>query len=288
MAYYAKKIREKFPTIPIVIREHNVEYVIMERFYKTLRNPILKFLVKKQYEKLKNYEITILGKFGKILAITEVDKRRLIKENPSLANKIEVIPVGVDIDKFKFFEKPFDKRENVIVSIASMDWIPNQQGLIWFIEKVMPLLRNSIPDIKLYIIGKGMPTWFKKYEDRRNIFVLGFVKDEELEKILQVAKVAIVPLFVGGGMRVKILNYLSWGLPTVSTSVGAEGIELESGSEILIANDEETFSRNIILLLKKKNLWNRLRLRGRKKVEDTYSWDKIVRRTLNIYEGLIR
>ncbi len=288
MAFYAREIKKRYPNIPIVIREHNVEYVILERFYKSLREPISKLLMKRQYMKLKKYETEILREFDKILAITEIDKNRLIKENSFLADKIEVIPVGVDIDKFKFYENDFDERENLIVSIASMDWIPNQQGLIWFIEKVMPYILKLIPNAKLYIIGKGMPNWFKKYEDKKNIFILGFIDDENLEKILQVAKVAITPLFVGGGMRVKILNYLAWGLPTVSTSIGVEGIEVTNGSEILIADNEKSFGKNVVLLLKEKKIWNRLRVKGRTKIENTYSWNKIVRRTLSIYESLLK
>jgi len=288
MAFYAKEIRKRYPNIPIAIREHNVEYVILERFYKSLKEPISRLLIKKQYTRLKKYETKILTEFNKILAITEVDKNRLIKENSSLTNKIEVIPVGVDINKFKFYDNPFDRRKNLIVSISSMDWIPNQQGLIWFIEKVMPYIVNSIPNAKLYIIGKGMPNWFKKYEDRKNVFILGFIDDEGLEKILQVAKVAITPLFVGGGMRVKILNYLAWGLPTVSTSIGVEGIEVTNGTEILIADDESLFAKGVISLLKEENLWNKLRKKGRKKIEDTYSWNKIVKRTLSIYESLLK
>jgi glycosyltransferase involved in cell wall biosynthesis len=282
MAYYGRSIKNEFPALPVTIREHNVEYVILERLYLAERNRLYKALFKRQYERLKEYEKNILPVFDKILAITEEDRQRLIALDRRLGPKVEVIPAGVDLNEFESIDNDHAARN--LLSIASMDWIPNQQGLVWFIENVMPELVRRNPAITLYIIGKNTPDWFHRYESE-NVKVLGFVED--ISPWLKKSSVAVIPLFAGGGMRVKILNYLAWGIPTVSTSIGAEGINVADGENIFLADSADDFAIKIMNLLDNVDRWQQIRGNGRKLVENCYTWDAIIDRTLDIYRRLI-
>ncbi|MED3778586.1 glycosyltransferase family 4 protein [Geobacillus stearothermophilus] len=283
MAYYGRKIKENFPDLPVVLREHNVEHTILQRVAENEKNYLKKLIFMIQANRLRKYEINIINAFDKILAITNNDYNRLLPYvHP---DKLAIVPAGVNLDEFSFQNIDHSMPTKKLVSISSMDWLPNQDGLVWFIEKVMPILLNQIPNLELIIAGKGTPEWFYKFQND-HIKVLGFVED--VSELIRNSHVAIVPLFAGGGMRVKILNYMAWGIPVVSTSIGAEGINLENGREIRIADSPQEFADNIVELLSDYTIWSSQRELAFQKVRKLYSWEAIVTNTLKIYNDLIK
>lgn len=284
MAYYGRQIKKLYPSIPIVLREHNVEYTILERVAKNEKNILKKILFSVQSKKLKEYEENIIKEFDKILVITQEDYKKL--ENIIFKRKLEIVPAGVDIDNFPRIIDKYENKNKNIVSIGSMDWIPNQDGLAWFIENVMPLLVKKYPEIKLFIAGRGTPIWFKKKYENEFITFLGFVEDAD--SLIKNSSLAIVPLFAGGGMRVKILNYFAWGIPTISTTIGAEGIEVHNEEDILIADNITTFITAIETLFNNHLLYNKISENAYNNICSNYSWKQIINKTLTIYSELTK
>jgi sugar transferase (PEP-CTERM/EpsH1 system associated) len=267
MAYYGKMIKSYF-NIPIVLREHNVESVIWERYYQESSNLLKKIYAGMQFKKVYKYESKILEVFDKCLMITKEDEKRIKQMNPKI--KTAVVPAGVDTSKF--FPMDIPEEPYSIVSVASMDWMPNIDGVIWFYKKIFPKIKREIPSAKLYIVGKNPPLEIKNIVDK-NVIVTGYVED--VREYIAKAAVFIVPLKVGGGMRIKILNALAMSKAIVSTSVGCEGIEVTDGKNICVANREEDFARKIIELMLDREKRERIGKNGLELIRKKYTWEKM-------------
>lgn len=278
-AYYGIYIKQEFG-LPVVLRELNVEAKIMERFYKNQKNPLIKAYAYLQYKKLSCYEAVICEVFDKCFMITEEDKRRIKEMNPRV--KTSVIPSGVDTSYF--YPMEIEEEPLSIVSVASMDWLPNVEGILWFHKDILPLIKKEIPEIKLYVVGKNPPDSVKGLE-KDDILVTGFVED--VREYMARGAVFIVPLKTGSGMRIKILNALAMGRAIVSTSVGCEGINVMDGENIRIANTEQEFAREVIKLLKGREERKRLGEAGLKLVKEKYQWERIAEQIEKEYEEIL-
>lgn len=278
-AYYGAIMKRKY-NLPIVLREENVETKIMERYYRNQRNPLVKAYAFLQYRKLYKYESMICKEFDKCFMITDKDVELVKKMNPMI--KTAVIPSGVDASYFlplKIKEEPCS-----IISVGSMDWLPNVEGILWFYKEVFPLIKEIIPEAKLYIVGKNPPGYIKKLRSEY-IIVSGFVED--VRGIMAKCQVFIVPLKTGSGMRIKILNALAMGRPIVSTSIGCEGIEVQNGKNICIANTREEFAQGVIELMKNESIRKRLGEEGIKLVKEKYKWEQIAEKITDEYNKII-
>jgi glycosyltransferase involved in cell wall biosynthesis len=279
MAYYGKFVKEHFG-LPTVLREHNVESTIWERYYQGIRNPLVRAYARFQFKKVYKYESEIVADFDRCFMITEKDKERIKRMNPRV--KASVIPAGVDFSYFHPIDVSIEPYS--IVSVASMDWLPNVEGIIWFITKMWPIVKQRIPQAKLYIVGKNPPTKIKKLAGE-DIIVTGFVED--VRGYMAKGAVFIVPLRTGGGMRIKILNALAMGKAVVSTSVGCEGIDVEDGRNICIADSEEEFVQGVINLLNNGNKREQLEEEGLRLVKEKYQWERIAEQIEREYEKIL-
>ena len=167
-----------------------------------------------------------------------------------------------------------------------MFWPPNVAGVLWFARDVLPLIWARLPEARFVIVGKNPPEEVQSLSADPRIQVAGYVADPL--PYLQAAGAFVVPLFSGGGMRVKILDAWLWGLPIVSTPLGAEGIELRDGENILLAADSASFAEATVCLLTDPILNQRLRTQGRAWVELAYDWQKIYPRIDAVYENVLR
>lgn len=226
-----------YTTTPILVRTHNIEYVIWDRLALNTRNPFKKWFYKHLSKRLKRFEAIYYNKADGIAAITVEDEQRLVKIG--VEKKIAVIPAGVvlKIDKVKV-----EQKQGTIFSISALDWIPNIEGLYWFLEKVWPLLLAKRPDTFLHIAGKSTPEWLFK-TNYPNTTIHGFVDDAYLFN--QSYQIMLVPLLSGGGMRVKIVEGLAQGKCIISTTIGAEGIDYENKKNIVIADTPIDWVENI-------------------------------------------
>lgn len=277
-AWYADLVARLAPNALKVLRCHNAEHVIMERLAQSQTNPIKKAVVGTQARRLRRYEASALDSFDLILAITEADAQRFRDMNPRIHEKMIVVPAGVDLPPELAPMPPVVRQPVRMVHIAAMDWIPNQDALRWLLTSVLPELDGMGVDYRLDVIGKNMPQEFLGWKQDR-VTVHGFVKD--LQPITSRAELALVPLQVGGGMRVKILDYWSLGIPVVATHVGAEGLWEGEEPVIALADDASEFAAAIARLADRPAERETLRGAAFRKVSAHYGWPSII-------DGLIK
>lgn len=280
MAYYGLAVGQALH-IPVVLREHNLELKIMERFAETTPNLFQKLYARMQITKFRKYEPAVCGQVNKCVMITEEDRERLLSLNSAVDTT--VIPAGVDTDFFKPGREPAD--EDTIAYIGSLDWLPNVEGLRWFVRQVLPMIVKERPGVKFYIYGKNPSRDLFKLTDGRNVIVEGFVKDAR--EVFRKAQVIVVPLLAGSGMRIKILEAMAAGKSIVTTSIGSEGIKCEDGKNIMIADDAKAFAGKLTELLSNPQFRESVGRQASLLAAGEYSWDRIGDMFWDTYKDII-
>jgi len=280
MAFYGKLIKERFPGIKLILREHNTEYVFWKRIFKEEKNIIKKFIFWWQSLKMLNYEREITNIFDRCFMISPIDQLNLKKVTPN--TKTEVIPTAIDTQNYKLPQVvgiiPYS-----MLYIGSFSWLPNLQGLLWFLREVWSEVKETFPKAKLFIVGKNLPKEISEYQDN-DVIVTGYVKD--VKSWIAKAEIFLVPLFSGGGIRIKILEAMAMGKPIVSTSLGAEGIDVKNMKNIIISDNKENFVKSIKLLFDNKKIRDNLSKNSIKLIEDKYSFKVIEKKIYHIIENL--
>jgi glycosyltransferase involved in cell wall biosynthesis len=222
---------------PLFLRAHNVEDIIWERLASHTGNPVLKQYLLFLAKRLKRYETAMINRFDGIIAISDADSRFL--RDVGCKVPVHIAPVSVDAEKYQMTNR--DASTLTAFHLGSMDWLPNQEGIQWFMENVFPLLQD-MKGLKIVLAGKGMPDEFYKMAGG-NLEVMGKVDDAR--KFMSDKQMMLVPLLSGGGMRVKIIEGLAAGKTVISTATGAEGIRISDGENILIADEPHKFAAMI-------------------------------------------
>ncbi|MCS7073339.1 MAG: glycosyltransferase family 4 protein, partial [Bacteroidia bacterium] len=241
LGLYVDEIR-KHSRAPILLRAHNVEYEIWERLATAEKNPLKAFYLRHLAGKGRLFEQQIIQTFDGIIAITERDELQF--RNLGFQGKSTVIPAGVDWNAYQLHS--VDKKPNSVCFLGSLEWMPNQQGLLWFLEYVWEQIRNAIPEATFWVAGKNPPKQIQDW-NQPGVCVLGQVPSAP--EFLARHQIMVVPLLAGGGMRLKIIEGMASGLAIVSTEVGAEGVTVES---IQLANSPSQFAEFVIKLLQDK------------------------------------
>ncbi|MFW6309639.1 MAG: glycosyltransferase family 4 protein [Prolixibacteraceae bacterium] len=242
---------QKSSDAKIVYRAHNIEHEIWERSSK-LSTGVKRFYMKNLSKRIKRLEKSLLNTYDLLVPITERDGRILNE----MGNKkpMHISPTGIDttalIPHSKNLEHPS------VFHIGSLEWSPNQEGLIWFIEKCWPQIHKKFPDLKFYIAGRNAPEWLIRKFNAPNIVFEGEVPDAY--EFMNSKSVMVVPLFSGSGMRIKIIEGMALGKPIVSTTIGTEGISTTSDKNILIANNEEEFTRAVSKLIEDNHAFHEI------------------------------
>jgi glycosyltransferase involved in cell wall biosynthesis len=256
-----------------VLDMHNALYLVVQRLASNEPNLIKRFILRREAKALARYEAGLCCKFDEVVFVTDEDRHAIEAQMQALniripRNCFHTIPICVDPDEkpaIMPIAKPFR-----ITALGVMFWPPNAEGVMWFASKGWPIIHARFPEACLTIVGKNPPPELAQLNGSNNIEVTGYVPD--LDRILSETAVFIVPLHSGGGMRVKILDTWCWGLPTVSTSIGAEGIDIRPQENILTADTIEVFTQSVQQLLSDQALNQSLRLNGRRWVEQNYDW----------------
>lgn len=267
---------------PVILRQENMEMEIMRRFAENQKNPLLKIYANQQYKKFVKYEPELCAKFDLTVMMSEEDEQKLLALNPNV--KSLVIPAGVEKSLLEL--QTGDKEKFSLVHIGSLDWYPNLDGIQWFVSEILPLVVRNIPDVKLYLYGGGNSSNLKLDDKIKTHIVLkGFVEDIWSE--ISNKELAIVPLRIGGGIRVKILEMLAAGINILTTSLGAEGIPVNDNKHLLIADSSQHFAERIIDFMNGKFDSNQISLNGKQLIKDNYVWEKIAEEFEISYKGLI-
>jgi polysaccharide biosynthesis protein PslH len=247
MAVYMPIIK-KYSEAKIVLRAHNIEHLIWERHIILEGNFLKKRYLKLQAHRLKKFEWEMLKAVDAIITITDCDKKFIEKQISN--QKIYSAITGVDIQKYQP-EKINDSNNNSIFYFASMDWLPNQEAVKWFLANCWNTIFDKRPQTKLIIAGRGMPQFLKQL-NLPNVQVIENVPDGK--KFFAQHHLMIVPLLSGSGLRIKIIEGMAYGKTIVSTSVGAEGINYTHKKNIIIADTPEDFSNAVINVLNNEEL----------------------------------
>ena len=238
MYIYRDQIKRCDPYMKIVLYEQNCEALIYRRLLSQINNPLKKMFVALETKKLTSFENKAIHEADRLILLSKEDKDAL-----GLKDECFIIPIGVNPPEV---QKEYSEKKDHKVSllfIGTMTWAPNNDGIIWFLQNVMPLCRNH-DKYELYIIGKNpSETVVRLCKNYKNVHLMGYV--ESIEEYYEKCDVLVVPLFIGGGQRVKIIEALGRGFAVISTSVGAEGLEYIDDETIMIANDADAFKKRI-------------------------------------------
>jgi sugar transferase (PEP-CTERM/EpsH1 system associated) len=277
---YITEISDRHNT-KIILDQQNIDSLIWQRLVKTEKNLFRKLMLNWQYKSFLNIENKMSSMFDVCVCVSEEDAERLKSINPNI--KTDVVPNGVDIDYFFPSETP--ENEKQIVFVGSMDWSPNEDAALYFCDQIFPLIKAKIPDIKFYIVGSNPTDRILKLKGIEGIIVTGLVDD--VRSYISQSAVFVVPLRIGGGTRLKILQALAMKKAIVSTSVGCEGLGLTHNEHLLINDNPDEFADSVIRLTKDKLLRHNLGENGRNLVQNQYDWKTISLKLDAVYRKAI-
>ena len=232
--------------LPVVLREHNVDSVIMRRYSEKTPNPLKRLYTNVQARRLHAYEALICPRFSCCVPVTDVDGQTLRNIAPEA--RIDVISSGVDTEWFDPADGSLSPDPHRIVTTGDYGWPPTADGLRHLVHEIYPKIRQEIPDVRLSIVGRNPPDSVNATAKGNGIDVLGRVEDVRPE-ILR-SSVFVVPTRIGSGIRLKILEAMAMKRPVVSTSIGCEGIDAVPEVDILVADDPEMFALSVVQLLR--------------------------------------
>lgn len=255
---------------PKIIFTHNVEAMIWRRHYEVAANPLWKTISWVEWRRMEAAERRYLQLADHVLAVSDSDRDAFAKFLEP--KRLTTIPTGVDIDYFK--PEAADERPNSLVFTGSMDWLPNEDAILYFVEAILPLIKQQCPDVSLTVVGRSPSRKLQAAAEReKSMRLTGWVED--VRPYLAQGATCIVPLRIGGGTRLKIFEAMAMAKAVISTTVGAEGLPVQSGKDCLLADTPDDFAQSVIRLLRDPDLRWRLGTAARKLVQENYSWGTV-------------
>lgn len=252
-----------------VLFQHNVESTIWRRHFETEKQGLKRAFLKTQWRKMLPYERKSCREFDAVIAVSDVDRDQMRKEF-GIAHVYDV-PTGVDTSFFSPVETtrgPFE-----LVFTGSMDWIPNQDAILYFADKILPIISREIPECKLTVVGRNPGAALMQLE-RTNPRIKITGRVEDIRPYVARAAAYVVPIRIGGGTRLKIYEAMAMGMPVISTSVGAEGLPVRNGAELLLADEPREFARAVMRVLGDESLAGMLGENARAVVCEKFGWDR--------------
>ncbi|MGE3840913.1 MAG: glycosyltransferase family 4 protein [Vicinamibacterales bacterium] len=261
-----------------VLDQHNAVFKVPERLARHHPNPVVRTLLRREAARLEAFEHETCESFDRVVWVSADDREAFPFDGRHPHAQHAVIPIAVD----PLERQPVSRTTPFRVTfLGGMHWPPNAEGARWFAEHCWPRIAQEVPDAVLTVIGKGRLSDLAGRGAANRVVVTGYVAD--LERYLAETAVFIVPLLTGAGMRVKILDAWCWGVPVVSTAIGAEGIQVHHGDNILVADEPEAFAAHVVDVLRQPTLSKRVGEGGRATVEALYDWRKVYRAWDRVY-----
>lgn len=273
-----------FPTVldtPTVLFQHNVESSLWQRQARHEPNLINRMVFKLEAAKMRRYEREAVGRFHHVIAVSDND--RDLMSAMTDASRISVVPTGVDLQQYKVAREGSGDAEAaapLVVFVGSMDWEANIDAVDYFCREIWPAVKLAVPKARFRIVGRNPHPRVQKLADD-SIEVTGTVAS--VIEHYREATINIVPLRVGGGTRLKIYEAMAMGKATVSTAVGAEGLDVNDGADIMIAQSSEKFASSMIRLLKNEGFRRRIE-KGAAAQAARYDWSVITERFEDVLE----
>jgi polysaccharide biosynthesis protein PslH len=262
-----------------VLDEHNAVWTIVRRAAEREQSPLRRALAAREWRLLRTYEGSLCRQFDLVTAVSDEDRRYLETAARSTFPS-RVIPIAVDVEALSFSPRPIGTRQ--IVSVATMYYPPNAEGVGWFAKSVFPLVRQRLPELEFVVVGSRPPASIRRLEGPgTGIRVAGYVAD--LDPLIAASGVMVVPVHSGSGIRVKILEAFARGIPVVSTRIGVEGIDVRDGEHLLVADTPRQFAEAVIALLRDSERANAIARAARSLVEARYDWRTALRALDEVY-----
>lgn len=257
--------------IPTLLFQHNVEAMIWKRHYEVQANALKKSFLLGQWRKMLRFEEQSCKRFDFVAAVSAEDAETMRKEYG--IDNIADIPTGVDTEFFRPSGSIKHERHNLVFT-GSMDWLPNEDAIRYFTEQIMPIIKRTIPDVTLTVVGRNPYSGLVELSKREpSVVVTGRVDD--VRPYMERAGAYVVPLRIGGGTRLKIYEAMAMENAIVSTSVGAEGLPVKNGSELLLADTPEDFADAVVRVLTDESLARQIGESAAKTVRERFGWNKV-------------
>lgn len=257
------------PSVPVLHFSHNVEHRLWQRLCRAESRPWRRALLELEWRKMRRCEAKACAAAQLTIAVSDVDRNVLAELSPGA--RIRTIATGVDTTYFRpaeAFEKP-----DTLVFTGAMDWYPNEEGILDFVDTTLPLIQRELPDVTFTVVGRNPSPRLRALDSRPGVRITGTVED--VRPYVAEGAVYVVPLRIGGGTRLKILEALAMGKAVVSTSLGAEGLPLVDGEHFIAADDPADFAGAVVTLLRDPARRTELGRAGRRLVEQRHSWQQV-------------
>ncbi|MBS1647014.1 MAG: glycosyltransferase [Bacteroidetes bacterium] len=270
---------KKYSQAKIVVRTHNVEHLIWERMIENTSGFLKKTYLRLQTKRLKKLELQVLNQVEAIVPITAIDAAYFQKWG--IHKPCHVSPTGLQLQQYKRDE--VEKIPFSIFHFGSMDWLPNEEAVLWFIHQVWDKVVQKIPNATFHIIGKGMSEKIKMLT-KPGVVVVG--QAAHAKNVYSRYTVMVVPLLSGSGMRIKMIEGMAYANAIVSTSVGAEGIAVTNKKNCLLADTPDAFADAVIQLLSEEPLRKQIQQEARIFVEQNFENTALIQKLYSFYQSL--
>jgi polysaccharide biosynthesis protein PslH len=262
---------DMFQGIPVVMNHHNVESQLLARSAKRQVNPALRLFFGLQARRMRHLEEFLLPRVAANLAVSELDLALFTAMDP--ASRVTVVLNGVDTTYHRPNADRCTREATTLVWAGGMNWFPNRDAVEFFLESIWPTIARENPSVRALIVGPDPPRTARTAFAAERIEATGYVQD--VREYLARGDIYVVPIRVGGGTRLKILDAFASGIPVVSTHAGCEGIEARDDVELLVRDTPDTFARAVLELVADRERRNAIAAAGRNLVEKRYSWTQI-------------
>lgn len=276
LAPYIDTIRQYAPQSKIAMRAHNVEFEIWERMAVTCANPLKKRYLSLLTRRMRRYEIAQLNRYDLLVPITSKDADFFKQLGATIP--MHVCPVGIDLAQFELGTEETDYPS--VFHLGAMDWLPNQEGVRWFLQKIWMELQAQFPDVPFYLAGRNMPDEFLNWK-MPGVTVVGEVADAKA--FLRQHAISVVPLHSGSGMRIKIVEAMALGKTIITTSMGVEGIAAVSGRDLLVADTAPEFASALKRCLENPAFFEQIGKNARIFATENFDYRTISRNLLDFY-----
>jgi glycosyltransferase involved in cell wall biosynthesis len=278
---YADAVED--PAARKVIMAHNVETLIWERYLEHEPNPLKRWYIRRQRRKFERLERRVFHEATRVVTVSSEDAR-LVCERFGI-DHVEVVDNGIDPAYYAAVKACRDRER--ILFLGSLEWRPNLDAVRLMLDQIFPQVQARVPTAQLCIVGRNPPeSLVKKVRLRRGVDLHANVAD--VRPFLAQSGVMAVPLRIGGGSRLKILEALAAGLPVVSTGVGTEGLALQPGCDLVVVERLEDMSDALVDAIQDPQEAREMAERGRQRVLQRYDWDGLADRLEQVWEQSAR
>ncbi len=255
---------------PAVLFQHNVEALIWKRHWGLARDPVSRGYLRAQWRRIRAFEARECRRYDHVVVVSPEDRELVSREYD--VRRVSEVPTGVDTEYFRSSGKGPRDPHNMVFT-GSMDWIPNEDAVRFCVQEILPRIRQAVPDATLTVVGRNpAPSVIALAAQQPGVRVTGRVDD--VRPYMERAALYLVPIRVGGGTRLKIFEAMAMGLPVVSTRVGAEGLPVVDGQDIVLADSPVQFADAAIQLLTDPKRAHALGAAASRMVRERAGWDR--------------